>query len=95
MSTKTASEATKEKEEIRSQLEELQTAQSKVEERLQQSTEEKHVESVALTERIQILENENSALSAKFDDLAALKDDEIEELKQNLSTLEQDIKVYS
>lgn len=93
-STKTTSEATKEKEEMRTQLEDLQITQNKVEERLQQSTEQKNTDTMEFTERIQVLENENSALSAKFVDLTARKDDEIIELKQKLESLEENMKVY-
>lgn len=70
---------------MRTQLEEVQLVQNKTEERLQQSS--------ADVERIQQLQNENSVLSAKFDDLTATKENEIEELRSSLDKLEEDIKV--
>lgn len=64
----------------------MQQEQSKVEERLQRSTDDSR-EKNELTERLHLLQNENSALSAKYDDLNANKEDEIQILNNTLSKL--------
>lgn len=78
---------------MRTQLEEVQLDQNKVEERLQQSSADTERAQSELSERIVQLQNENSVLSAKFDDLTATKENEIEELRSSLDKLEGDIKV--
>lgn len=92
-STKTASDATKERDDIKIQLEETLYKQNKIEESVQQSSSEIKTVNEDLMRRIQQLENENSAMSAKYDDLNANKLAEIAELRVSIDQYESELKV--
>lgn len=92
-STKTASDATKERDDIKIQLEETLYKQNKMEESVQQSSSEIKTANEDLMRRIQQLENENSAMSAKYDDLNANKLAEIAELRVSIDQYESELKV--
>lgn len=92
-STKTASDATKERDDIKIQLEETLYKQNKMEESVQQSSSDIKTANEELMRRIQQLENENSAMSAKYDDLNANKSAEIAELSVSVDQYESELKV--
>ncbi|XP_031630264.1 huntingtin-interacting protein 1 isoform X3 [Contarinia nasturtii] len=90
--TKVASDATKERDDLRIQLEETLYKQSKLEESVQQSSNDVKSANDDLQRRIIQLENENSALSAKYDDLNANKSAEVAELRVLLDQYESELK---
>lgn len=92
-STKIASDASKERDDIKIQLEETLYKQNKIEESIQQSSNESKLASDELTRRAKQLENENSAMTAKYDDLNANKSAEIAELRISLDQYESELKV--
>lgn len=92
-STKTASDAAKERDDIKIQLEETLYKQNKIEESVQQSSSEQKNANDDLMRRIQQLENENSAMSAKYDDLNANKSAEVAELRVSIDQYESELKV--
>lgn len=92
-STKTASDATKERDDIKIQLEETLYKQNKLEESVQQSSDDIKTANEDLMRRLQQLENENSAMSAKYDDLNANKSAEIAELSVSVDQYESELKV--
>lgn len=92
-STKTASDATKERDDIKIQLEETLYKQNKIDESIQQSSSEIKTANEDLMRRIQQLENENSAMSAKYDDLNANKSAEVAELRISIDQYESELKV--
>lgn len=92
-STRIASEATKDRDDIKIQLEETQYKQNKLEESRQQSTNEIKNSNDDLSRRIKQMENEHSALQAKYDDLDANKSAEIAELRVTLDQYESELEV--
>lgn len=92
-STRIASEATKERDDIKIQLEETIYKKIKIEESVQQSTNDIKGANEDLTRRLKQLENENSALQAKYDDFDANKSAEIAELRISLDRYETELKV--
>lgn len=92
-STRIASEATKERDDIKIQLEETQYKQNKLEESIQQSTNDIKNSNDDLARRIKHMENEHSALQAKYDDLDANKSAEIAELRVTLDQYETELEV--
>lgn len=92
-STKTASDATKERDDLRIQLEETLYKQNKIEESIQQSSNDIKTANDELQRRITQLENENSALSAKYDDVNANKSAEVAELRVLVDQYESELKV--
>lgn len=92
-STRLASEATKDRDDIKIQLEETQYKQNKLEESIQQSTNDIKNTNDDLSRRIKQMENENSALMAKYDDLNANKSAEIAELRITLDQCDSELKV--
>lgn len=93
--TKTASDATKERDDLKIQLEETLYKQNKLEESVQQSSSDVKAANDELLRRINQLENENSALIAKFDDLNANKSAEVAELRVQVDQYETELKVGS
>lgn len=91
--TKTASDATKERDDLKIQLEETLYKQNKLEESVQQSSSDVKAANDELLRRINQLENENSALIAKFDDLNANKSAEVAELRVQIDQYETELKV--
>lgn len=67
-----AGDAVTEKETIKSQLDELERAQRVTEESRQCSTDNLQRERIELADRCQMLENENSVLSAQYEDVKAM-----------------------
>lgn len=94
-STKTASDAAKERDDIKIQLEETLYKQNKLEECIQQGSNDIKTANDELSRRIQQLEHENSAMSAKYDDLNANKSAEIAELRVSIDQYETELKVKS
>lgn len=94
-STKIASDASKERDDIKIQLEETLYKQTKLEESVQQSSNETKLVSDEHTRRIKQLENENSAITAKYDDLNANKSAEVAELQVLLHQHESELKVLN
>lgn len=92
--TKTSSDATKERDDLKIQLEETLYKQNKLEESIQQSSNDVKSASDDLQRRITQLENENSALSAKYDDVNANKSAEVAELRVLLDQYESELKVH-
>lgn len=90
-----ASDATKERDDIKIQLEETQYKQNKLKESIQQSTNDNKNTNDDLSRRIKQMDNENSALIAKYDDLNANKSAEIAELRITLDQCETELKVTS
>lgn len=93
--TKTASDASKERDDLKIHLEETLYKQNKLEENMQQSSNDVKSVSDELQRRITQLENENAALSAKFDDLDANKSAEVAELRVQVDQYESELKVQS
>lgn len=91
--TKNASDAIKQKDEMQAELENLRQEHSKVEEAVQQSSQDANREKNELAERVQSLQKENASLTEKFDDLLANSSAEIAELKVNLDQFREDIEV--
>lgn len=91
--TKTASDATKERDDLKIQLEETLYKQNKLKESVQQSSSDVKAANDELLRRINQLENENSALIAKFDDLNANKSAEVAELRVQIDEYETELKV--
>lgn len=91
--TKNASDAIKQKDEMQTELENLRQQHSKVEEAVQQSSQDASREKSELTERLQSLQKENTSLTEKLDDLLANSSAEIAELKVNLDKIRQDSEV--
>lgn len=91
--TKTASDASKERDDLKIQLEETLYKQNKIEESIQQSSNDVKTANDESHRRITQLENENAALSAKFDDLDANKSAEVAELRVLLDQYESELKV--
>lgn len=89
--TQTTSEATKARDEALQKLDEVRVNQSRVEEKLQQSSESTKNEQLELGQRVEQLENENSALSARLDDVTASKEADIDELKRRLVEFEEKV----
>lgn len=94
-STKVASDASKERDDIKIQLEETLYKHNKLEESVQQCSNDNKTASEELQRHVNQLENENSALSAKYDDLNANKSAEIAELRVLLDQYEGELKVCS
>lgn len=92
-STRIASEATKDRDDIKIQLEETLYKHNKLEENIQQSTSDIKSTNDDLSRRLKQMENENSALQAKYDDLDANKSAEIAELRVTLDQYESELKV--
>lgn len=92
-STKIASDATKERDDLKIQLEETLYKQNKLEESMQQSSNDVKTASDDLLRRINQLENENSALIAKYDDINANKSAEVAELRVLVDQYESELKV--
>lgn len=92
-STKVASDATKERDDLKIQLEETLYKQTKLEESVQQSSNDVKSANDDLQRRITQLENENSALSAKYDDVNANKSAEVAELRVLIDQYESELKV--
>lgn len=92
-STKIASDASKERDDIKIQLEETLYKQTKLEESVQQSSNETKLANDELVRRAKQLENENSAITAKYDDLNANKSAEVAELQVLLHQHESELKV--
>lgn len=92
-STKTASDATKERDDLKIQLEETLYKQNKFEENIQQSSNDVKATNDELQKRITQLENENSALQAKYDDEHAQKSAELAELRVLIDQYESELKV--
>lgn len=91
--TKVASDATKERDDIKIQFEETSYKHNKLEESVQQSSNDTRAAADELQRRVNQLENENSALSAKYDDLNANKSAEVAELRVLLDQYEGELKV--
>lgn len=91
--TKNASDAIKQKDEMQAELETLRKDHSKVEEAIQQSSQEANREKKELSDRLQNLQKENDSLTEKLDDLLANSSAEIAELKVNLDKFRADIEV--
>lgn len=94
-STRVSSEATKERDDIKIQLEETLYKQNKLKENMQQSSIDIKNTNEDLSRRIKQMENENSALIAKYDDLDANKSAEVAELRVSIDQYEIELKVYS
>lgn len=92
-STKIASDATKERDDIKIQLEETLYKQNKLEESVQQCSNDTKCANDELIRKIKQLENENSAITAKYDDLEANKSAEIAELRVSLDQYSSELKV--
>lgn len=92
-STKIASDAAKAKEEIKSQLDELQHAQRISEESKQFSVDNSERERIELADRCQMLENENSVLSARYEDLKAMTTEEKAEFQAVTDELQRKVTV--
>lgn len=92
-STKTASDASKERDDLKIQLEETLYKQNKIDESIQQSSNDIKSANDEMQRRITQLENENSALSAKYDDVNANKSAEVAELRVLVDQYESELKV--
>lgn len=92
--TKNAGDAIKQKDEMQTELETLRQEHSKVEEAVQQSSQEANREKNELSDRLQNLQKENASLTEKLDDLLANSSAEIAELKVNLDKFREDIEVF-
>lgn len=92
-STRVSSEATKERDDIKIQLEETLYKQNKLKENMQQSSIDIKNTNEDLARRIKQMENENSALIAKYDDLDANKSAEVAELRVSIDQYEIELKV--
>lgn len=91
--TKNASDAIKQKDEMQAEFETLRQEHSKVEEAVQQSSQDSSREKNELSERLQNVQKENVSLTEKFDDLLANSSAEIAELKVNLDQMREDCQV--
>lgn len=91
--TKNASDAIKQKDELQAELENLRQEHSKVEEAIQHSSQDASREKNELSERLQIVQQENNLLTEKFDDLLANSSAEIAELKVNLDNIREESEV--
>lgn len=89
--TQSTGEATKARDEALQKLEDVRINQSRVEEQLQQSSESTNNERFELGQRVEALESENTALSAKLDDVTASKEAAIEELQQKVGEFEEKV----
>lgn len=86
-STRTAGDATRERDEMRVQLEEAQAVRQKADEQLQQSVRGEADERERMAERLLVLETENGAFAAKMDDVVAGKEEQLEGVRAELSEL--------
>lgn len=91
--TKNASDAIKQKDEMQAELENVRLERSKVEEAVQQSSQDSSRERNELSERLQNVQQENTSLAEKFDDLLANSSAEIAELNVHLDKIRQDCEV--
>lgn len=91
--TKNASDAIKEKDEMQAELESLRHQHSKAEEAVQQSSQDASREKSELMERMEHLQKENVSLTEKFDDLLANSSAEIAELNVKLDKIREDNEV--
>lgn len=92
--TKNASDAIKQKDEMQAEFESLRQEHNKVEEAVQQSSQDSSREKNELVERLQNVQKENVSLAEKFDDLLANSSAEIAELKVTLDKIREDGEVY-
>lgn len=92
--TKNASDAIKQKDEMQAEFENLRQEHSKVEEAVQQSSHDSSREKNEFVERLQNVQKENISLAEKFDDLLANSSAEIAELKVNLDKIQEDNEVH-
>lgn len=92
-STKIAGDAVTEKEAAKSQLDELQQAQRVIDENRQCSTENTERERIELADRCQQLENENSVLSAQYEDVKAMATGDKAEFEATKDELKRKISV--
>lgn len=92
-STKTASDATKERDDLKIQLEETLYKHCKIEENVQQSSNDIKTANEELTRRVTQSDNEKIALQAKYDDEHAQKSAEIAELRMLSNQYESELQV--
>lgn len=93
--TKNASDAIKQKDELQAELDTLRQEHSKVEEAIQHSSQDASREKNELSERLQTVQQEKNSLTEKFDDLLANSSAEIAELKVNLDNVREESEVRS
>jgi chromosome segregation ATPase len=84
-------EANKERDEIKSKLDEVEVEKTKVSENLQQSSSEAQREKEELKEKVKSLEQEKTSILDKFQDMDSNKSAEIAELKISLDSLQKDL----
>lgn len=92
-STKTASDAAKERDDLKIELEETLYKHNKLEENVQQSSNDIKTTNEELAHRVAQLEMGKSALQARYDDEHAQKSAEIAELRVSANQYESELKV--
>ncbi|XP_021708106.1 huntingtin-interacting protein 1 isoform X4 [Aedes aegypti] len=93
-SSKAASDATKAKEELRVQLEEIQQKQAVVEEQLQQSSSEAKREQEVVVEELKAITEKYETLQSKFEEMEANRQAEIAELRISKERVEEELSTF-
>nr|XP_029720881.1 huntingtin-interacting protein 1-like isoform X1 [Aedes albopictus]XP_029720882.1 huntingtin-interacting protein 1-like isoform X1 [Aedes albopictus] len=93
-SSKAASDATKAKEELRVQLEDIQQKQTVVEEQLQQSSSEAKREQEAVAEELRAITEKYETLQSKFEEMEANRQAEIAELRISKERVEEELSTF-
>ncbi|XP_065090097.1 huntingtin-interacting protein 1 isoform X2 [Ochlerotatus camptorhynchus] len=93
-SSKAASDATKGREELRVQLDEIQQKQSVVEEQLQQSSSEARREQEAVVEELKAVSEKYETLQSKYEEMEANRQAEIAELHISKERVEEELKTF-
>ncbi|XP_053673129.1 huntingtin-interacting protein 1-related protein [Anopheles nili] len=90
-STKAASEASKAKEELQCQLEDLEQKQALVQNALQQSSSDARQEQEAISEQLQSMTHKCESLQSRYDEVEANRQAEVAQLRINLDRLETEL----
>ncbi|XP_049295936.1 huntingtin-interacting protein 1-related protein isoform X4 [Anopheles funestus] len=93
-STKVAAEASKAKEELQCQLQELEEKQTLVANALQQSTNDARQEQEAIAEQLQVMTQKCESLQNRYDELEASREAEIAQLRTSLERLEGELQTF-
>ncbi|XP_041774626.1 huntingtin-interacting protein 1-related protein isoform X6 [Anopheles merus] len=93
-STKIAAEASKAKEELQCQLEELEQKQALVQNALQQSSNDARQEQEAIGEQLQIMTQKCESLQSRYDEMEASRQAEIAELRINFERVEGELHTF-
>ncbi|XP_050073533.1 huntingtin-interacting protein 1 isoform X2 [Anopheles maculipalpis] len=93
-STKVAAEASKAKEELQCQLQELEQKQALVENALQQSSTDARQEQEAISEQLQVMTQKCESLQSRYDEMEASRQAEIAELRISLERLEGELQTF-